>query len=299
MIGYPHKLYILPFDHRGSLIKIFFGNIKELNKKQFQLMVGYRQLIFDGFLAARKKINNKLPLAILVDEQFGDAVIKSAKKKNIIVASPVEKSGQKLFTFEYGVKFGEHAKKLNPDIIKALVRYNPANKKINLIQLKRLYRLSSWCKQNKRKLMVELLVPPTKDDLKKSKNSQEVYSKKRRPRLTLKTINEFHAAGIEPDIWKIEAMEFSGDWPVIIEEIRQGEQRKNVAIILLGHGASFAKVKFWFATAPKDKLNGFAVGRTVFLRALEEFHNKKISRKQAVKNIEKNYLELINLWEKY
>ena len=71
-----------------------------------------------------------------------------------------------------------------------------------------------------------------------------------------------------------------------------------MAIILLGRGESFAKVKQWMSLAPRHQLNGFAVGRTIFLRPLIDFHQKRISKKECVTEIAKNYLELVKYWER-
>ena len=42
-------------------------------------------------------------------------------------AAPVEKSGQKIFDFEYGNSFGEKIKEVNADFVKILVRWNPSD----------------------------------------------------------------------------------------------------------------------------------------------------------------------------
>jgi myo-inositol catabolism protein IolC len=59
--------------------------------------------------------NRRLPLAcprkkagILVDEQFGAAILHDAATKAIITACPAEKSGQDEFDFEYGEGFARH-----------------------------------------------------------------------------------------------------------------------------------------------------------------------------------------------
>ena len=48
-----------------------------------------------------------------------------AKERGLILAMPVEKSGQNEFDFEYGDQFGEHIERFDPDFSKVLVRYNP------------------------------------------------------------------------------------------------------------------------------------------------------------------------------
>ncbi len=297
MLGYPHKLYVLPFDHRSSFIKAFLGTSVELDKKQIKLIKQYKQVIWEAFLLALKYIDEPQACAILVDDEFGSEIIKQARKKNITVCLPVEKSGQKEFKFEHGREFSKAIEQIKPQIVKALVRYNPANKKINLNQLKRLKRLGDYCQQNDYKFMLELLVPPTASNLRRVRGKKENYDLKIRPALTLKAIKEFHQAGVEPDIWKIEAMESQAAWSELIDLIRDGG-RDEVGIIMLGRGESFAKVKQWMNLAPRHLLNGFAVGRTVFMRPLLDLHQHNIGRKWAIKQIARNYLELIRYWHR-
>jgi len=85
-------------------------------------------------------------------------------------------------------------------------------------------------------------------------------------------------------------------WQDVINEMR-GEDREDVGIIMLGRGESIAKVKAWIKICPKNQVNGFAIGRTIWWRAIMDLHEKKISRRQAINQIADNYLELIKLWE--
>ncbi len=297
MPGYPHNIYVLPFDHRSSFIKAFLGQTTKLDKKQIKLIKQYKQIIFEAYVLALKYIDNPQDSAILVDETFGLEIIKAARKKKITFCLPMEKSGQKEFKFEHGRDFAKAIENIKPPIVKALVRYNPANRQTNLRQLKRLYKLSIYCQQHNYKFMLELLVPPSAANLRRVRGKKENYDLKIRPTLTLKAIQEFHQANVEPDIWKIEAMEKQADWPPIIESIRDNG-RDEVAIIMLGRGESFAKVKQWMNLAPRHLLNGFAVGRTVFMRPLLNLQQENISRKWAIKQIAKNYLELIRYWQR-
>lgn len=297
MLGYPKNLYILPFDHRTSFIDNFFGPLKKLSPQQAKVIIQYKALIYEAFLSVAKKNSfTEAELAILVDEEFGLSILKSAPKKKITFLLPVEKSGQKIFTFAHGRDFAAAILALRPTIVKALVRSNPGLGAANARQLPRLAALSAWCRQNNFKLMIELLVPPTPADLRRVKGQKENYDRRLRPALTIKVIKAFQRAGIEPDIWKIEALEQATDWPPVIQAIRAGAERQQVSIVLLGRGESFAKVKSWMTVAPKAELNGFAVGRTVFLRPLLDLHAGAINKKQAIKEIAKNYLELIKFW---
>ena len=280
MLGYNKNLFILPFDHRNSFVKMF-GFKSPLNKEQKQSISDYKEIVFKGFLLARNKTRYKLNCGILIDEYFGKDIIKQAKNKKIILAVSTEKSGQKVFDFEHGQNFGKYLKKVKPSFAKVLVRYDA--RKNNNLQLKRLKLISDFCLKTKIKFLFELLTPIVKN----------------KADLTAKAIKELQDYGIEPDIWKIEAYIKKTDWEKIINIIHNTRHRKNVGIIMLGRGESIQKVKQWIKIAKQFKqINGFAIGRTIFKKVLEDLCNNKISREKAIKTIADRYLKMIKLWNK-
>jgi myo-inositol catabolism protein IolC len=100
--GYDRPLYILPFDHRGSFQTKMFGWQSPLSDAQTAEIAGAKRIIYDGFLAALAGGVGSEKAGILVDEQFGAAILRDAMSRNIITACPLEKSGQAEFDFEYG-----------------------------------------------------------------------------------------------------------------------------------------------------------------------------------------------------
>src|SRR5580658_9570750 len=100
--GYQKPLYLLPFDHRGSFETGMFGWKGELNAEQTAQIAAAKQVIYDGFKAAVAAGVPKDKAGILVDEQFGAAILHDAAKEGFITAAPTEKSGQEEFDFEYG-----------------------------------------------------------------------------------------------------------------------------------------------------------------------------------------------------
>lgn len=297
MLGYKGELYVLPFDHRSSFVKKFIGDVSRLSSLDIKKIKGYKWIIFQAFLKARKNIKEKKLTAILIDDQFGLKIFKQAKKKRIITILAAEESGKKIFTLRHGKNFGKNLLRLKPDFVKALLRYHPLNKKENRIQLRNLKMLNDFCQKNNFKLIVELLVPPMDKDLKRVGGSQELFDKKIRTGLLLKSIKELRKVKIEPDIWKLEAAENVSDWKKIIALVKQGKQRKDVGIIVLGRGEDKKRVIKWIKLARKIKgLNGFAIGRTVFVKPLLRYRNKKITKQEAVKEIKANYLGFVKLW---
>jgi myo-inositol catabolism protein IolC len=143
--GYDRPLYILPFDHCGSFQTKLFGWNPPLSDAQTAEIASAKQIIYDGFQAALTAGVPREKAGILVDEQFGAAILRDAAAKGIVTASPAEKSGQGEFDFEYGEDFARHIQAFDPTFCKALVRYNPGgDRALNQRQAAQLKRLSDY-----------------------------------------------------------------------------------------------------------------------------------------------------------
>jgi myo-inositol catabolism protein IolC len=103
--GFDRQLYIQPFDHRGSFQTKMFGWQSPLSDTQTAEIAAVKRVVYDGFLAALAGGVPKEKAGILVDEQFGAAILRDAASRNIVTACPAEKSGQHEFDFEYGEDF--------------------------------------------------------------------------------------------------------------------------------------------------------------------------------------------------
>ncbi|MGI8940332.1 MAG: 2-deoxy-5-keto-D-gluconate 6-phosphate aldolase domain-containing protein, partial [Actinomycetota bacterium] len=124
-LGYEGNLYILAFDHRGSFQKKMFGIEGDPTPEQTEVISDAKSVIFDGFRRAVDKGAPKEGAGLLVDEQFGGDIARTAMKEGLMLAMPVEKSGQNEFDFDYGSDFGKHIEEFDPTFVKVLVRYNP------------------------------------------------------------------------------------------------------------------------------------------------------------------------------
>ena len=150
MKGYSNELYILAFDHRGTLTKGLLGvEGRPPNEEEASRVSSMTDIIFDGFIEAKETGIGTGEPAILVDETFGLQVQQKAKEMGVKFAAPVEKSGQKVFDFEYGDEFGEKIKEVNADFVKILVRWNPNDdEETREVQGKRIKTLSEITKFN-------------------------------------------------------------------------------------------------------------------------------------------------------
>jgi myo-inositol catabolism protein IolC len=298
-LGYNRPLYILPFDHRGSFETKMFGWHGDLTTVQTAEIAAAKQVIYEGFKSAIAAGVPKEKAAILVDEQFGAAILRDAAGQGYTTACPAEKSGQDEFDFEYGADFARHIEAMHPTFCKVLVRFNPeGDAALNRRQAGRLQQLSDYLRdRNQSRFLFELLVPAEQAQLDRLKGDKKAYDLELRPKLMVQAITHLQEAGVEPDIWKIEGLDRREDCEAIVSVARQGG-RDNVGCIILGRGENESKVREWLATAAGVKgFIGFAVGRTDFWQPLIHFRAGKSTREAAVAEIASRYEEFVTIFE--
>jgi 5-dehydro-2-deoxygluconokinase len=298
-IGFNEPLYIQPFDHRGSFETGMFGWTGALSPDQTAAIAATKQVIYDGFKAALRAGVPRQKAGILVDEQFGSAILRDAKACGYTTACPAEKSGQEEFDFEYGEDFPQHIEAIRPSFCKVLVRYNPeGDGALNERQATRLKRLSDYLRgEDQSKFMFELLVPAEESQLSHVNRNKQRYDMEIRPRLTVQAIQQLQDAQVEPDVWKIEGLDRRQDCENIVAAARRGG-RDNVGCIILGRGENDDKVHEWLRTAAGVAgFIGFAVGRTSFWNPLIDLRAKKISRDAAVAEIARRFCEDVDIFE--
>jgi myo-inositol catabolism protein IolC len=297
--GFDKPIYILPFDHRGSFVTKMFGWHGALTPEQTAEIAAAKQVIYEGFKAAITAGAPRGKAGILVDEQFGAAILRDAAANGFVTAAPAEKSGQDEFDFEFGADFARHIEDFHPTFCKVLVRYNPeGDAALNQRQSARLKQLSEYLRgKSQCQFMFELLVPAEKAQLDLLKGDRKAYDLELRPRLMVEAIKELQDAGVEADVWKIEGLDRREDCAEIVSAAHR-DGRDKVGCIILGRGEDDKKVREWLTTAAGVKgFIGFAVGRTVFWEPLIDFQAGKTTREAAVTEIGRRYREFVRAFE--
>ncbi len=235
---------------------------------------------------------------LLVDEEYGADVARKARAEGSILAMPVEKSGQDEFDFEYGEDFGAQIEEFDPTFSKVLVRYNPeGDREMNARQSERLKMLGEWLHERDRKFLFELLVPAEPAQLEAVGGDEGRYDREVRPGLMLRVIEELLAAGVEPDIWKIEGLDERGDCEKISALVRSGG-RDDVACVVLGRGADDSAVDHWLRQgAGVPGYIGFAIGRSIWGGPLGDYVSGSLERGEAAQRIAANYRRFIDVYE--
>ena len=296
--GYTRPLYILPFDHRASYLRGLFGWKEPLNVEQMAAVANSKQVIYTGFQQALADGVPKDRVGILVDEQFGVAILRDAVRSGSTTAVSVEKSGQEEFEFAYGEDFAQHIEAVHPTFAKVLVRYNPeGDAALNQRQVGLLARLSAYLQRAQTLFMFELLVPPEPIHMKLVEGDKNAYDLQLRPRLMQQAIQALQDAGVEPDVWKVEGLDRREDGVKLVEVARRGG-RSVVGLIVLGRGADRERVVHWLKIAASiPGFIGFAVGRTSFWQQLVEVEAKRLSKEEAARRIAQNFEAWIRIFE--
>lgn len=297
-LGFDQPLYMLPFDQRESFQTKMFGWKGALNVAQTAEIAAAKQVVYDGFRAAIGGGAPKEHAAILVDEQFGAAILRHASGHGYMTACPAEKSGEKEFDFEYGKEFARHIDAFDPTFCKVLVRYNPeGDGSMNRRQAARLRRLSDYLRRTERKFMFELLVPAERGELDELEGDNGAYDRLRRPQHMVDAMLDLQNAGVEPDVWKVEGLDRPEDCANVVAAARR-DGRDRVGCIVLGRGADAKRVELWLVTAASvPGFIGFAVGRTTFWNAVLDWKANRITRHAAITEIARRYREWVDIFE--
>jgi hypothetical protein len=138
------------------------GAVRLLRAAHRRAVSASKQVIYDGLKLALIKGVPREAAGILVDEQYGAAILRDARANGLVTCAPAEKSGQEEFQFEYGDSYAEHIADFKPTFVKVLVRNNrESDEAMNRRQAARLRELAHFVHERGRHFLFELLVPMT------------------------------------------------------------------------------------------------------------------------------------------
>jgi 5-dehydro-2-deoxygluconokinase len=113
-----------------------------------------------------------------------------------------------------------------------------------------------------------------------------------------RAMQEHYALGIKPDWWKLEPQGSAKAWDNISAVIKKNDPWCR-GIVLLGLEAPEDELAKAFAfTRGQASVKGFAVGRTIFNHAAQQWLAGKMSDKAAADDMAQRFGNLVNLWRK-
>ena len=292
--GWPSRedpLLFMAMDHRESFGRTLFG-VRDDNPDPAQraAMTAAKQLIYAGLGRARGGLPRGRA-GVLADERYGQPVIGAAHRDGVVLAVPVERSGQNWFELEWGQRWLAHVTASRPDFAKVLIRDNPAFPAGRREQQLHMLRCVSTALRGLGvPLIIELLVPATGDQLAAAGGQAGCYDRDLRPGLVIQVIADCQAAGIEPAIWKVEGLETADAARSVVAQIRAGG-RHQAAAIVLGRDALAGRLDHWLEiAAPVDGFAGFAIGRSIWEEPITGWFRGSTSQDEAIRLVARQYL---------
>jgi myo-inositol catabolism protein IolC len=288
-------LFILAMDQRASFAREVFGLPGTPTPADVANMCEAKALIYEGLrhVAGCLSFGRE---GVLVDEQLGADVARTAKSDGLVVLMPIERSGSRVFELEYGDRFVDHVEAFDPDFFKVLVTYNPSDdESMRRTQVTRLAAVSEWADRSSRRWVLELLVPPTPEQL-VTYRDQAGFDRQARPALTAEVVSQLQGGGVHPTIWKLEGFETSEGADLVLAAVEADPERPAVCIVL-GRNAPLERVEHWLEVAAgRHQFAGFAVGRTIWEKPVQQWLAGSDSRDQVIEVIADTYSTLADTY---
>jgi myo-inositol catabolism protein IolC len=295
------RLFLLAMDHRDSLLRDVYGITGTPTAADIERVSRGKKLVFDGLLAAVAGGVDAGAVGVLVDERYGAAVARTAREAQLDLAMPIERSGEKIFTLEFGSlndkQWLDHLDRFDPDQAKVLVRANPDDSPADLeLQFGRLAAVSAALGAAGRTFLIELLVPASAAQLSSVGGDAARYDAEVRPELTTRLIHAMQEAGIEPQFWKIEGLETVEAATAIVAMARR-DGRDEVRCIVLGRDAPAERLNHWLkVAAPIDGFCGFAIGRSIWEKPLTDELAGTIGEHELIAAVAENYAHFVAVY---
>ena len=270
------ELLILAYDHRTQ----FEDSCRE-NDLPLDLISTFKEQVYKGFQKVHEANKNK-GLAILIDPEYGQTILNNSADADYVIGVPIEKAGAfPLSWLKDGSLYQQLLERPAGWFVKVLWHFHtqmsPEEKEVQLSQLRK---LNEVCTALKRKLMIELII--TEDFPETGSSLGE-------------TMSEVYQAGISPFWWKITALDTEKEWQTMTATLDKYDP--DVGVIILGKNAPIEQFKTWFSVARSTPHTcGFAIGRSIFWEAWEQFAEGKINKSEVSEMIAERYQQVIDIW---
>ena len=233
--------------------------------------------------AIGKVSGGKQGFGTLLDDTYGREAMFDAAKLGLWIGRPLEQPGSRPLRFEFTQDVG--ARLVDWPVthtIKCLAFYHPDDPQdLKTEQAGKLRDLYTTARKVGRELLVEIIA---------SKNGPMDKS------TIARAMTELYAIGIKPDWWKLEPQADPRAWDEIAKVIDK-EDPLCRGIVLLGLEAPEEELAKGFkAVAGKKYVKGFAVGRTIFNEAAQNWLSGKITDDQAVNMMADKFGSLVHIW---
>ncbi|AZO35294.1 5-dehydro-2-deoxygluconokinase [Mesorhizobium sp. M2A.F.Ca.ET.037.01.1.1] len=234
--------------------------------------------------AAAKVAAGRDGYGMLIDEKYGrDAMFEFARHPFAWLGRPVELPGSRPLRFEFSQDIGSQLTEWPVDhCIKCLCFYHPDDPEtLKVEQQQKLRALFEAARKVGRELLVEIIAG------KHGKLDDTTI-----PR----ALEELYALGIKPDWWKLEPQASAGAWAKIEQVIVRNDPWCRGVVLLGLEAPQDELVAAFAATANAPIVKGFAVGRTIFINAAEQWLAGRMSDDEAIADMASRFEQLTEAW---
>jgi myo-inositol catabolism protein IolC len=282
-------LFILPCDHTDILSAMWEASV-QADSDRAAWITRVKGIVLDGLVEAVAAGASRDCVALLMDDEFGAPVLERAKAAGIARIVPMDSGEVGPFRLRYGDDFERHIYDTDPDVVSALISYNPESSEASA-QLRRFAPVAKWQSGSKRQFLLELQVLPA-DDI-RSPDETDRWVAGQRPALIAQAMTDLTGLGVVPDIWKLQDCAREKDYDAIVAAAR-ATGRSDVRLVVLGGGATSEHVDLMLSkVALVEGFEGFAVGRSVWAEPIRAFASGLIGAEEAARQIAESFLHFL------
>ncbi len=220
---------------------------------------------------------------VLLDGRFGMRGLEAAADTPYWIGRPIERPGSRPLEFECSADVAtELATWPANHVVKCLAFYHPDDPQdLRERQERQLLRLQDAARKTRHELLVEIIATrhgPV-DETTVSRVLQRLYD-----------------LGMRPDWWKLEPSDSLAAWDRVQATIEANDPRCR-GVVLLGLSAPEDELVAGFAVAARSPIiKGFAVGRTIWADAAEQWLAGRIDDEAAIADLVRRFGVLVDAW---
>ncbi len=270
------ELCVMAFDHRSQLEDM----AREAGTDTARIKT-LKKLIFKASQQVAQEANLAGKAGLLCDSTFGQDVLNEVTGQGWWIGRPIELPGSRPLRLEHGNIGSQLIDWPLEHVVKCLVFYSPEDElDIRTEQEELVQEVYQACCKSGHELLLEVILPA---------------GVKKEDRLYIQALERFYDLGIKPDWWKLPALE-ADSWDTVSSVVTERDAFCR-GVVILGLDAPQEELQKGFdATAGKEIVKGFAVGRTLFGEPSRQWLANSINDETLIENIKQNYHNLIALW---
>ncbi len=268
------EVLALAFDHREQ-----FAQLASRTGTDPARIPRFKALIGEAVAALSRDIES---FGIIVDELYGRDVLDRMTGSGVWIARPVERPGSRPLTFAADTELAIALRSWPVEhVAKCLVTYAADDPPpLRDAQEKALAELQRAAHATGREWLLEIIPP-----------SDRVADA-----AVPSAVTRLYEMGLKPDWWKLPPSASQETWRAIGQAIRQHDPNAR-GVLVLGSAMHESELKAAFTAAvDEEAVRGFAIGRTIFWPAAEQWFADALSDADAVARIVEGCRRVAAAW---